>query len=60
MPVTFVRLKPFPNCKHCGLPMGYYIPGLPDKDHAHPSCAGKAMAEESMKKAIEAVFGGNA
>lgn len=50
---AYIRLAPFPTCKHCGATMDYYIIGLPDEDHAHPACAGKAAADAAMTE----VFG---
>ena len=47
---TFIRTSPMPKCKYCGVTMEYYILGMPDSEHCHPECCGKAMAQESIKK----------
>lgn len=48
--ITYIRNKPFPNCRSCGLPMGYWVPGLSDEAHEHSECAGKRIAREILQR----------
>ena len=50
MPVMYYRTTPFPRCKYCGERMDYWIPGLPDSDHAHSGCRGRALADKAFKE----------
>lgn len=37
-----------PRCKYCGKIMKSWNPWIKSEDQAHPVCAGKAMATESI------------
>lgn len=51
---TYVRTTPMPKCYVCGKEMDFWIFGLPDEEHSHPECEGKAMAERIWKEVIRA------
>ena len=53
--IVYYHPRPFPSCRICGKEMDYWVPGLPDKDHEHPLCLGKEMAEKAIKKFDEAL-----
>lgn len=48
--ITYIRNKPFPNCRSCGLPMGYWVPGLSDEAHEHSECVGRRIAREILQR----------
>ena len=48
-PIIFHRDRPMPRCKHCGVRMGYYVPGMADADHAHPDCEARAAVEAMLE-----------
>lgn len=50
MPVIFSRKSQFPRCRHCGILMDYWVPGLLDSRHAHPECEAKALAQSAYVK----------
>lgn len=53
MSITYWSPTLFPHCKYCGEPMHYRIIGLPDENHAHAKCKGKALANESFNALLE-------
>ncbi|MCG3207272.1 MAG: hypothetical protein FOGNACKC_00872 [Anaerolineae bacterium] len=46
--MVFILKGRWPRCKHCGQPMKYWTPGLPLSEHAHPKCAGAALAARTL------------
>ncbi len=44
-----------PRCKYCGELMEEWNPYLKEKDQAHPECAGRAMAIETLASLTNSV-----